>query len=431
MDILLLLIGIGCLFFNKQHLVIAIIIILASSYLQLALENGGLSTFPFPHNVSDSGLVLYFLFFISILVKNSLRVLKSPVLPFIGWFLLFLLISSCIDIFINHYTIGDVIRQLRHWLYLSIILIGKYIGKDTIKKAINTIIWVTILMCLVLSFQHITGIHLIGASRIYNMDGTIINRGVKPPVYVISAIMLLFGNYNNKNKKIRIVLIFILFLPVILSLKISYTVAIILGCAFIALRLKISLKKLAYTSAVVAVLALGIFYSSPVLKTRFLETTQQTQGIKQGEVDGNFSYRILHFYERLIYCIQKPQTAVFGIGSVSEQNFNKTVFALGQPDQTTGKMAQLNTADIAWSILILRLGALGIIVFLFFYIKTYRQLKKYAKNDKLSLVLASYMLMNLLFLSFGNAIIAYSDFFILPLLYSSANNQNSLKNYKL
>ena len=116
--------------------------------------------------------------------------------------------------------------------------------------------------------------------------------------------------------------------------------------------------------------------------------------------------------------MENKQTALLGIGSIQERNINKTIFELGQPDRRTGYISQVDTGDIAWSLLILRFGLIGILVYIFMYFKILVVLIKNRVNQ-LALIFASYMLLNFFFLSFGNTIIVHSEFFIFPLLITS------------
>lgn len=417
MDIALFILGFILLLARKYSWVLAIIVILASSYLQLALEQGGISTFPFPHNVKDTGILLYLLLFISLLFRKKVTFNHFLFKKSIGLFFSFLILSSCIDLAINNYQVGDVIRNLRNWIFLTVVFIHPAFSMETIKKALNIIVTVTAALELVLLIQSITGIHILGDERVYNFQGQIISRGVKPPVYSIISILLVYSNYFNFSKTKKWIYILILFAPIVMSLKMSYFMAVMIGIFLLEIKFNfLNLKKIIPLTIGIAIVFLGIFTYSNVFKHRFFETVRQTESIAAGEVEGNFSYRIFHFVERFNYCMEEPQTAIFGIGSVSEENFNKNVFHLGQPDSSTGKsIAQLNTGDIAWSLLILRFGLLGIFIFLVLYISIMRKFIIY-KQNKIALVFASYMLMNLVFFSLTNTIIVESEFFIFPLL---------------
>jgi hypothetical protein len=321
---------------------------------------------------------------------------------------------------INNYEIGDVIRNIRNWIFLTVIFIYPAFTAGTIKETLNIIVTVAAAFGALLLIQSLTGIHIIGDERIYNFQGQIISRGVKPPVYSVLSILIVYSNLLNYTKTKKWIYILILFLPIVISLKISYFVAVLIGIFLIEIKLNfLNIKKIVPATLGITIVLLGIFTYSNVFKYRFLETLGQTEVLVAAQVEGNLSYRLFHFGERFEYCMEGFQTALFGIGSVSEENFRQNIFYLGQPDSSTGKStAQLNTGDIAWSVLILRFGLVGIFIYLIMYISIMIKFIKYRQN-KIALVFASYLIMNLFFFSFANTIIANSEFFIFPLLIAS------------
>lgn len=420
MDIALLFVGIIFLVKEEYAWVLSIIVILASAYLQLALEFGGVAHFPFTHNIQDSGLILYILLFLSIIFKNKGRISASKLVKPVMFFYCFIMFSAFYDLFFNCYELGDIIRNFRHWSYLSILLIYKEFSIDTIKKSLNIIVLVTLFLCFILLLQRTFGFHLIGDNRVYDYGGRIIDRGVKPPLYSILAIVLIWGKVFQISLVKRYIYCIILFLPIFLSLKISYFVATILSLLFLKINNKLSIKIIPVSigSLLCGVGFVVILFSvNPVFKFRFYETVQQIHDLKKKEVNGNFSYRILHFEERLDYCLSSFPHALLGIGSISEKNLDKGIFSLGQIDRLTGEKSQIDTADIAWSLIILRFGFMGIIIYLFMYWKITRVLFL-CRENKLASAFCSYLLVNMVFLSFGNTSIAYSEFFIFPLLIS-------------
>lgn len=163
-----------------------------------------------------------------------------------------------------------------------------------------------------------------------------------------------------------------------------------------------------------------IFYTSPSFQQRLEETIAQSGSSSTREEEGNFSYRIDHFSERLEYVLKDPVRSVRGLGYVQERNFHEQPFQLGQLNNW-GSKAMLDTGDIAWSLLILRLGLLGLFFYILMYLKCLNMLWRYKNHDDFILVFFSYVFISLVFMSLGNALIAYGDFFIYPLLIIGVN----------
>ena len=79
-------------------------------------------------------------------------------------------------------------------------------------------------------------------------------------------------------------------------------------------------------------------------------------------------FRFAHFYERFIETTETSIGSVFGVGFMSEGSkytYNNFNFIVGLSDEKTNEIVQLDTSDIAWSLLILRYGIVGSIIFLF------------------------------------------------------------------
>lgn len=420
MDILILLFGLIQLNRKRYCWVLAIIVLLASSYLQLAIDNAGISSFPFVHNVYDTGLFLYVLLFGVIAIKNGID-FKNPFSKVVIYFYIFLFISGIIDVF-SGVSIGDVIKYERQWLFLTIIWIIPHIPQSSIIKALKILLFVTLFMCVLLVFQWLTGVHILGDSRRYIHGFNVVERGVKPPVYVIIFIILLLSNYLGYSNQKKWLYIIILFLPIVSCLKMTYFVAVIVGYVILLFAWgKINIRNFIPYIVVGGGVLILFFSYNKVFRDRFFETIYQTKDLQSKNVSGNFSYRILHFLERADYVFTKPSTTVRGVGFIAENSIKKRLFLLGQPNDK-GRIAQVDTADIAWSLLILRLGILGIVIYLCMYWKIVRFFYKNTHTGSIALVFYSYMVICLFFLSFGNAIIANSEFFILPLLFTKLND---------
>ncbi len=414
MDVALFIFGLIQLFRGKYDWVLAIIILLSSSYLQLNTEAAGNVMFPFKHNVNDTGLLLYLMFFAHITMSKGI-VFQHRLTNYVLLFYVFIILSGIVDVYFN-VPIVDVIKFSRHWIYLTLIWILPHIRFVHIFKALKIILYITLGMCLVLFFQRIMGLDLIGRQFSFEVDGARIDRGVKPPIYVIPFILLLLSNIFKYKALKKWIFVFILFLPIILSMKMTYFITVLGGyIIFLFLSGKLSIKNfLPYflTGTIVLIL---FFSLNKTFTYRLLNVINQTENIKTAEVKGNFSFRILHTLERTEYILQNPLSSFRGIGFISESNFNKNVFEIGLPNDD-GEVTQLDTADIAWSLLILRFGLLGLTIFLLLYFKLIKELNRH--HTTICMVMSAYMLASFFFGSLGNSVIVSSYFYIIPLLFT-------------
>lgn len=411
MDYILLLIGLVMIFRRNYPWLFAIIIVLASTYLQLPLKVEMQMMIGPQHNVGDTGLLLYLIFWFNEVIKNGVYI-TNTMSKVISIFLLFLLLNGLYDI-IEGVSLGDVARYLKTWAYLSIVYTNIQMNLDDVKKIIKIIFWITFAISLVLVLQYLAGAAWIG----YTTHYSIYTRGAKPPSFAIICCCLAFVNVFKFSEKVRIITTVGLFLPVLFSMKMSYftTISLILISNYL-LKQQMYIEKLFKYLVVCIVGAAVLFTAFPVFYQRFQETVRQTGVSSSSRIEeGNFSYRIEHFAERLNYILQKPVRSVRGLGYVQERNFHERPFKLGQTN-LLGRKAMLDTGDIAWSLLILRLGLVGLLLYFIVYGRCLHILWQERNSDEIISVFFSYMLISLVFMSFGNTLIAHSDFFIIPLL---------------
>ena len=140
----------------------------------------------------------------------------------------------------------------------------------------------------------------------------------------------------------------------------------------------------------------------------------QKFSLTSNEIEGNYSFRILHAQERLNYITQNAQNTIFGLGNISEENFSE-VFEIGLLEES-GRITQLDTGDIAWSTFFIRLGLLGTVFYLFIFVRLLLNFYRIQKYNSLALVTFVYLLVNLTIMSFASSSMATGQFFLLPVL---------------
>lgn len=431
MDILLFFIGIVFLQKRKYDYVLAIIILLASDYLQLALPSAYTEpSFPIKHRISDTGILLYLLFYIRF-IRKGLN-FKHPLSKVILIFYLFLLLNGLWDWY-NGVATGDIIRYLRRWIFLSILWIVPYISHKDIWNAIKCIYYITLLMCMALIVQRVTGLEIIEARSqwLYQSGNTIIDRGIKPPVFVIICSVFTIANIYNFTLKKKLLHLSLFLGPVILTLKMTYAVTI-LGTLVLYFWLVPTFNfKHFLKYFIIVALTIGAFLvSNPIFYNRFTEITSEAKVLKGEEASGTFSFRLLHFYERFEYMSQDFEKMLRGLGYVQEKNFKKTLFHTGLFNEE-GEVIQLDTGDIAWSVFIIRLGIAGIILYLIWYLKLVSFLYKHRYGNKLVSAYCAYLIVALVFQSLGNAVICDSYYYIIPFLLTKFANRDTYENYPL
>jgi len=423
MDYLLLIAGLFMMYRRNYPWLFAIIMVLSSTYLQLPLTVEMQMMVGPEHNVADTGLLLFLVFWVSEVVSKGFYT-AHPMSRIVLLFLLFLLFNGLIDI-LNGVSVGDIVRYLKSWAYLLIVFVRLPLHLGGVQKTIKILFWITFAVSVVLIAQYLTGAVWLGYTTEYKNFGILYTRGAKPPSFAVLCCCLAFLNVFKLSGKARIITCLVLFLPIIFCMKMSYftTICLVLAVCYRFKRHTDVAKIFKYT--IFGLVGLTVLFSVfPVFYQRFQDTVNQAGLSSSNKEKGNFSYRIDHFNERLDYVLQDPVRAIRGMGYVQERNFYEKPFKYGLYNERGG-IIQLDTGDIAWSLLILRLGTVGLFFYFIMYGRCLHMLWKVRKRNELYLLYFSYMLVSLVFMSFGNALIAYGDFFIIPFLICSVENENS------
>lgn len=413
MDIFLFFLGLFFLVRKRYDWVLTIIIVLASTYLQLQFtKEYRVSTFLFEHNVSDVGLILYIIFFLQRIIDKG-AFFKGNIQRIITVIFIFLILNGIYDYF-QGTSIGDIFRYLRNWIYLSIIYIYRGIDSNYITKSLKQIYYLTLFVSFSLIVQDTTNLNIWNAVL---RVGDISERGTKPPSYAIFCVSMALINVWNLSQWKRWLHVLILILPIVFSLKMTYAISImsIYVIYLLIVSNKMLLTKLLTLFSFILILILFLNYNQRFTE-RLIFMTTEFNSAKNDNIEGNFSYRLLHASERYNYISKDPITYLRGLGYISEKNNSKDYFRVGLRDEF-GDVIQFDTGDISWSIFFIRIGILGIALYIFIYFTIIKQYFNKFYFSKMNGYFLSMLLVFLFFTSLGNTIITESDFFIFPILF--------------
>lgn len=428
MDFLLFFIGLFALLRNNLASTIAIIFILTSTYLQLPVISGFWVNFLFPHNVSDIGLLLYVFLFIKAIGSGKFHY-KTPITKPIMILVFFLTINGIYDI-LGGTSVLDVINFLKLKFLLSIVFISSMFKKKTIARAYKYVFYVTIALCILQIVDRVLPIGLVEMSTSED------ERGAKPVFSVMLFALFPIINMLHQRKFHRVIYGIILILPIILNMKMTYAGTVILSViVYVFLNDRLSKAMRVKSLLAMSIVAVGVSTISGGFSARFDEMTREKIDLSSTSAEGNFSYRILHAYERCNYICQTPKYALRGIGYVSEKNFRKEPFLFGQYNDQLNKVSQLDTGDIAWSLFFLRYGFLGIAIYLYFYFSLINQFRQWNTSSKWKNYWVAILVTFIIFTSLGNTVIEGYYFFIFPILFFNVycyeyNSYNLLLQYR-
>ena len=418
LTILLFLLGLIFLLKKREAALLTVIYILSSTFLQLQIYDGPLMTIS-GVNTSDVGLLLYIIYFAKIAGKHKLKI-SNKIQMLVTIFFIFLIVNGIFDIMYYNTSVGDVIKYIKGWSLLSVVYIYPYIKIEDTLNCLKQLYNITLFACL-----------FVTVSMLLKLDFGILwileDRGIKPPPDCMWFAPMAFFNMWNKGKIKSFIEALIFIIPAVMFLKMTYAITVVLVFAFIILMKKNTSMATKIVLGAVMCISISVFLTmNSSFNERMTGMMAETNNISQGESDGNFSYRIMHAQERFDYISNDPVMLWRGMGYIHERNLKKTLFVFG----TNGGESQLDTGDIAWSLFFIRLGMIGLLLYLLMYLNIIKQYYKNRHKD-ICLLLAAMMITYLTFTSLGNAIIAYDYFFMLPiLLLNLCKNKNPKHTYR-
>ena len=339
------------------------------------------TVFAFPVSIKPTDYAILYLFgVIAMEYFSGKRKELLDLLPkFTIIFLYFIAVAAGVSIFIHHIPIVEVVKNTRQYFLLLTPILYYALTNDELERVLKLLFKTTIFLSIIYVLQPIfdtpllQGYYTEGKTELFGMFE--IARYYNTPTYLYFFIF--FALYNsNFTRKQKVLYLTIMSLPVLLCMHRSLLMAFIMVILFNQFRAKI--KKI-YPILIVFFVALIPFFGAiqgNVLETKIAQdiigsVEIEPEDFVPGELgDATFTFRVLHFLERLYYASEDMITLLFGFGFMSEGsdytmgNFD---FIVGLENDETGFVNQVDTSDIAWSVFVIRFGIVGTILYLIYY----------------------------------------------------------------
>ncbi len=367
----------------------------------------------------DLGLVLMVLYIIS-RQKQCFAYFFRPEFRLVRYRVYFVLIEVVVSLYVYKYAPGPVIRVLRSYLFfLSFIIFSAYDIKQ-LNRLLIILVWITFVQSLIYDFQNVVGTQLLNegldeatAISDSNSVGGLI-RFYNTPAFLVAAYAYLMI-FRSQFSKANWWLLILTFLSVVLlsmhrSLLISFVIVTILSY----LRSVNLYKRVLLFVVTVALFFLSINLLPERLSSGFANLAELGDlSLRPGYVSANYSqshdentsmYRAFHFLERLQYVLEKPVRIAFGIGFLTEDapQASQLNFIVGlQKEDQPGAVDQIDTGDITWSRLILQLGLVGTLLYLYMIVFYMIYLYKKSKNNDFAFAGSIFLLAQLMISFFG------------------------------
>jgi len=259
------------------------------------------------------------------------------------------------------------------------------------------------------------------------MAGQVLERGNFLPQF--TSLFFLFIIFRSSlfyiNKKIKISFIILTLSGIIISATRSMLFAIIfsLGAGYFYSnknKIKSIISIIPFLTIIIILVTLySPFYAR--IEQGFIDVQNTFSNYDQMIVTENFSFRIFHLIERFNFIAQQPKTFLFGLGFIMEDSFRTNIFKIGLIN-SIGGVTQLDSGDISWSVLFVRLGIIGVFIYMYFFISLIIISSKRNKNS-IGKIIGIYLIVNLLILSFFSSNITTGFFFLSIIFLFYINNR--------
>mgnify|MGYP003290438746 CR=1 FL=1 len=433
MDFALIIIGIFALCFRQAHIAFVVYYALATNYFYF--DRYGISSFLFPHNISDSAFLMFFIIALYGIARNKRYKyeLLGKIFPVVFLFGVSIIILLFVDL-MHEGDILSAIKTSRHWIVLfAAYFVLPLFSPDEYYNVIKWMLYATVFVsCLILS-DYFIGTTFKGSHTVAVIDtqGNFQRRGAHPAAYASFYLLYLVaymskGQSDWKRWTVCIVLMMTIFLSLTRSMIITQILSII---AIVVMVNRSNTFKLVQTLSVCLVGMMFVPVLFPALGDRLSGSVDEVvqyvaTGEKARKGDGTMAFRLDHLKERFDYVASNNRTLIFGIGNITEKEF-PNIFRIGLFDRNRGRTTQLDTGDIAWSILILRLGVIGVIAFCLYWLYA---LKIFALSSEIIGKVSFVYLLSLIPLSICSTFVAsgYNWVFVMMLL-CLARFQTNLK----
>jgi len=431
MDILILIFSF-ILFLNDKRAYAYIGLFLLSTQFFGYVPNS--SDYLFKHNITDTSLVLIvFIVATDLLVKKNNLIYKDAygkeIRNKLLYFISILIILSLISIIINGDKIFDNIRYLKNWLPLLLFFSLRYEKYVVLVDTIKLLFYITFFQLLIYHIEFIfkTPLLSISVTREEIMAGQVLERGNFLPQF--TSLFFLFIIFRSSlfyiNKKIKISFIILTLSGIIISATRSMLFAIIfsLGAGYFYSnknKIKSIISIIPFLTIIIILVTLySPFYAR--IEQGFIDVQNTFSNYDQMIVTENFSFRIFHLIERFNFIAQQPKTFLFGLGFIMEDSFRTNIFKIGLIN-SIGGVTQLDSGDISWSVLFVRLGIIGVFIYMYFFISLIIISSKRNKNS-IGKIIGIYLIVNLLILSFFSSNITTGFFFLSIIFLFYINNR--------
>lgn len=302
---------------------------------------------------------------------------RESVFRWVGLFVAFVAIDGVYSVLSHGYEVGGVLRVFRTNLFLLGFGVFFVVPTPALTRLFHTIAVITVVQSVVFLIQIPLGTALLNSTLAGSEVATTMvekyafTRFYNTPAYLTPVLAYYLFQFRCRSRVTHLLVLSVLLLTVLAPLHRIYIFSIILIVSLYILFRQSRNQRVMYIAGLL-VIGYGVSMIN-VVSDRieegfgdFGKTFTNKRMLATNDFGENtFAYRMAHLYERVRYVVDTPGGYVFGIGLLSEdaRQAQRLSFQTGAVDEQTGQVAQINTGDITWSLLILQLGFVGMALF--------------------------------------------------------------------
>ena len=335
----------------------------------------------------------------------------------------------------------EIIRTIRYNVLWIAYLVFRNLSRERLLHLLNYLFLITVAcatLYLLQIFLNETILNETEINHVWLFRMKIPRFYNQPDMLQIFTFMAIYFNpYKGKIKIITTVILVMALLGAFhRSLFIAFVLAISIGYI---VRLSRAKKVVVLTSFAIIGSIFIVFFGYKFIHSRTVNDigivlSGNAANIDASDIDievlqkSTFTFRIAHLLERNQYLLAHPKAMLFGAGLMTEDSKLTSLmfdFKVGLVEEMLGKKAQLETADISYSILIMRYGYLGTLLVLSLYIFLMSYFYK-NRTDPVGLFSFVYFIVVIVG-SFFSYILIVPVSFLLPMITYSVVQKNKLE----
>jgi hypothetical protein len=322
---------------------------------------------------------------------------------------------------------GEVIRTCRYHFFWMAYFVFRNMERVQLERLLKYLFDITVVLSFLYVLQIVIGetIFIDVGSPEMEIFGIKVERYYNQPNIIhFFSFMAIYNNpYKGPKKIITLMLLVLAMVGALFRSLIGFFIlAIVIGSIIRLPRL----RRIQVVSILSFFMLITVVYSG----TKFVrsKTFVDLQRVASGDfmdtdiditdmADATFTFRMAHLIERNQYLLEHPKAMFLGAGLIPEDSKKVDTmfdFKIGLVAELLNRTTQLDTGDISYSILFLRLGYLGTLLnlSLFIYLMVF-----FYKNKENKYGISSFLYLIVVFgSSFFSANLTLPLIFLLPLI---------------